>query len=327
MKFKFYLPLRVLAALVIGAGLAAYAPFAPFAPGWGAAVKFAVFGGLGFLSTFGLKARLHKRLLRYTFSLSFFLALSFVLGAQLQTDGALRFAPLDLLRLFGLWAFSFLALCHLFVNVPNWLRAKTPLPPISEKALLWAVFLGFCVLACGWLLAFYPMMTNYDIHAHLSQIATGVYETHHSLLYTLLLQGLLWLASAFGLHNAWALLALGLLQTAVMGLAAAYGLIILNRAGADRRAVIAAAVYYCVFPLFGYFAFSTTKDTLFACFLLLTAVELYRMSRGANAWSMARMALFAALMCLLRYNGTLTLLLFFIGAAVYALLRLLRRKH
>jgi hypothetical protein len=39
-----------------------------------------------------------------------------------------------------------------------------------------AVFLGFSVLACGWLLAYFPIMTNYDIDAHLLQIAAHQYE-------------------------------------------------------------------------------------------------------------------------------------------------------
>ena len=327
MKLRLTFPLRLLTALLIGAGCAAYAPFAPFTLSWTAAVKLAFWGGLGFLCTYGLTGKLHKRLLRYTVPLSFFLAFSFTLGAMLQNDGALTFSLPGAVSLFGIWALAFLVLCHLFVSAPAWLKRKRPLPPLNNTRLMWAVFIGFFVLACGWLLAFYPIMTNYDIDAHLIQIANQQYETHHSLLYTLLLQGLLRTSSALGLGNAWAFLTLGLLQTVVMGLTAGYGLTTLNAAGADRRVTIAAAVYFCVFPLFGYFAFSTTKDTLFACFLVLTAVELYRLSRGyGGAWGMARLAVFGALTCLMRYNGILTLLLFALGAAVFAVVRLVRRK-
>ena len=328
MKSKLPFPLRLFIALVIGAGCAAYAPYGPLTLTIGSAVKFVLWGGAGFLCTFGLTAKLHKRLLRYALPLSFLLALSFTLGAGLQVTEALRFGLPDLLTLTGLWALCFLLVCHLFVNVPGWLRARQPRAPLRSPALARTVFLCFFVLACGWLLAFYPIMTNYDIHAHLSQIATGVYETHHSLLYTLLMQGFLWVASALNLGNAWAFLALGLLQAAVMGLAVAYGLVTMNKAGADRRAVMVTAVYFCVFPLFGYFAFSTTKDTLFACFVLLAATELYRLSRDpADTRCMARMALYLLLACLMRYNGILTLLLFTAGAAGYALLRALRRKR
>lgn len=327
MKLRLTLPLRLLAALLIGAGCALYAPFAPLAPSFISAVKLVLWGGLGFLCTYGLQNKLHRRLLRYTVTLSFFLALSFALGARLQNYGALGFGLPGAVSFLGIWALSFLLLCHLFVNAPVWLKAKKLLPPLNNTRLLWAVFIGFFALACGWLLAFYPIMTNYDIDAHLLQIAQNQYETHHSLLYTLLLEGLLRTSSALGLGSAWAFLALGLLQTAVMGLTTGYGLTTLNTASADRRAVIAAAVYFCVFPLFGYFAFSTTKDTLFSCFLVLTAVELYRLSRGyAGAWGIVRMCVFAALSCLLRYNGILTLLLLAAGAVVYAAVRLVRRK-
>jgi len=328
MKRTLSVPLRILTALLIGAGCAAYAPFGPLTLSWLTALKLVLWAGAGLLCTFGLKSKLHKRLLRFTIPLSFFLALSFVLGAGLQVTGSLRFGLPDLLTLAGLWALLFLLLCHLFVNLPGWLKTRQPRAPLHNTALAWTVFLCFFILACGWLLAFYPIMTNYDIHAHLLQIATGQYETHHSLLYTLLMQGLLWISSALHLGNAWAFLMLGLLQAAVMGLAVAYGLVTMNRAGADRRAVILIAVYFCVFPLFGYFAFSTTKDTLFACFLLLAAVELYRLSRGyVNVWCKARMTLFLLLACLMRYNGILTLLLFAAGTGAYALLRVLHRRR
>ena len=349
MKQRWKVWLRIAAALLIGAGCAAYAPFAPFAISLAAAVKFALWGGIGFLCTFGLRGKISKRLLCYALPISFFLALSFTLGAGLQTSGTLDVSLSDNLPFLGIWALCFLAACHLFVNAPIWLKPKQARNPLNNTALLWSVFFGFAILACGWLLAFYPIMTNYDIHAHLAQIASGQYETHHSLLYTLLIRGLLSLASVLGLGNACAFLMLGLLQMAAMGLSIAYGLVTVNRGGADRRAVLTAAVYYCVFPLFGYFAFSTTKDTLFGCFLLLTAVELYRLSRGraeirpetagqssegkswisrrsAEIWGMARLTLFAALMCLMRYNGMLTLLLFLVAAALYGHLLLLRRR-
>ena len=256
MNVRLTRPTRIAAALMIGAGCAAYAPFAPFAFTVWAAVKFVLWGVVGFLCTGGLAGKLHKRLIRYVVPLSFFPALSFVLGAQLQLNDTLAFRLIDLLRLFGLWTLVFFALCQLFVNAPGFLKPKRRLRPLNNATLLWAVFFGFVILSSGWLLAFFPIMTNYDIHAHLAQIVSGQYETHHALVYTLLIQGLLWLAGSAGLSNAWAFFALGLLQVTVMGLAMGYGLVTLNRAGADRRAVLAAAVYYCVFPLFGYFAFS-----------------------------------------------------------------------
>lgn len=327
MKKRWAFPLRFPAALLIGAGCALYEPFAGSASAWAPAVRFFLWGGLGLLSAYGLNGKLHKRLLRYTAIPAFFLALSFVLGARLQLDGALSFALSDAITMLGVWALSFLLLCQLFVNVPVWLKAKRPQQPIPNARLLWAVSLGFFVLACGWLLAYFPIMTNYDIDAHLLQIAAHQYETHHSLLYTLLLEGLLRTSAALGLGNTWAFFALGLLQTAVMGLTIAYGLVTINTARADRRAVIAAAIYFCVFPLFGYFAFSTTKDTLFACALALTAVELYRLSRGfSGVWGAVRTLVFAMLSCLLRYNGILTLILFGASIAMYAAFRLLRHR-
>ena len=326
MKQRLSLLVKLCIALLIGAGCAVYAPFAPFQASVLTAVSFLLMGGAGFLLTFGLEGRLHRRLLRFTLPLSFFLSLSFVLGAQLQVYGMLRFRPITAITLAGLWALWFFILCHLFVTVPAWLKPRHPQKKLHSTTLLWAVCAAFCVLAASWLLAFYPIMTNYDIHAHLLQLVNGQYETHHSLLYTLLMQGLLSLSSALGLTNAWAFLVLGLLQMAVMAASIGYGLVTLNNAGADRRAVLAAAVYYCVFPLFGYFAFSTTKDTLFACFLLLTAVELYRLAtQSTGLRGMVRLAVFAVLACLMRYNGTAALLLLFAVFAIAALYHVIKR--
>ena len=223
-------------------------------------------------------------------------------------------------------------------------ESEKPLPPLNNTALIWIVFICFCVFACLWLLAYYPIMTNYDLSTHLEQVSSGQYETHHALAYSLLIWELLHLAGILGLTSTWAFLMLGLLQMTVMGLSIGYGLLVMNKAGTDRRAVIAAAVYYCVFPLFGYFAFSTTKDTLFSCFLLLTAIELYRLSnryhhssidcknrinrprRYGEFWNIARMVLFAVLMCQFRYNGTASLILFTAGILLYGIFRLVRRK-
>lgn len=319
--------LRVTASLLIGAGCAVYAPFSAFAPTPGAALRFVLWGGAGFLCCGGLTGKLHRRLYRYALPLSFGLALSFALGAALQRQGALIFQALDFLAFAGIWALCFPLLCHLFSGVPLRTRAQTARLPARGRRLPVTVFICFFVLACGWLLAFFPIMTNYDIHAHLSQIAAGSYDTHHSLLYTLLIRGLLAFSALLNLGNEWAFLALGLFQAAVLGVAVAYGVVTMRKQAANRGALIAVCVYYCVFPLFGYFAFSTTKDTLFAAFLLLSGIELYRVSReGGNAAAVVRMMLFAVLACLLRYNGMLTLILLGTTAALHALYRLLRRR-
>ena len=76
------------------------------------------------IHTLALKGKLNKRLLSFTLPLSFFLALSCVWGGQLQNHAALFFDLKNLFALIGLWALCFFLLCHLFVNVPNWLKAK-----------------------------------------------------------------------------------------------------------------------------------------------------------------------------------------------------------
>ena len=327
MNAKALVLLRVGSALLVGAGCAVYAPFSAFAFTPGAVLRFLLWGGLGYLSTGRLRGKLHRRLLRYALPLSFLLALSFALGAALQREAALRFHALDFLALTGIWALCFPLLCHLLIRTAGQPRAAKAKLPFNRRRLFVTVFLGSFALACVWLLAFFPIMTNYDIQAHMTQVVSGEYDTHHALLYTLLIRGLLSAAALLGLGAEWAFLLLGLLQAAALGLAAAYGVVTMQRQAASRGAVIAAAVYYCAFPLFGYFAFSTTKDTLFAVCLLLTGIELYRVSREPrNAAAMVRMALFGVLVCLLRHNGTLTLSLLGAAAALHALYHLLRHR-
>ena len=320
--------IRLAAALLIGAGCAVYAPFDPFSFSVLTIVQGVAGGTIGFLCTFGLQGKLNRRLLRFTVPLSFVLALSFVFGEQLQTCGSLYVSFFSVLMLLGLWALSFLALCHLFVNVPVWLKPKRTYQPISNRRLLWFTCISFCILASAWLLAFYPIITNYDIITQVVQIARRQYNTHHSLLYTLFIQKVLTIATMAGLSSTLGFLMVGLLQMLSMAIAVGYGLVTLNTAGADRRAVIAGALYYCLFPLFGYFAFSTTKDTLFSVFLLLSAIEIYRFSRnGTRFWGIVRLVVFGVLTCMLRFNGMATLALAFIGIAVYLLVYLARRTR
>ena len=280
------------------------------------------------LDTLLLKGKCGRRLISLVLPLSAALALSFLLGGQLQNHAGLYWNLQSVLLFLAIWLLCFFLLCHLFETVPVWLARGKTIRQISNRALFLSTFCIFCLIACVWILAFFPMLLNYDIDEHLMQIAYHNYHTHQPLVYTLLLQGLLLISSSLGLTDTWSFLMLGLFQIAVMGLTMSYALVSFNRSGNGRRMMVFAAAYYCLFPLFGYFAVSATKDGLFACFLTLTAVELYRMVSGSKSrWSVFRLILFALLMCQLRYNGLLTLILFTGLTLVFGLVHRFRAPY
>ena len=158
------------------------------------------------------------------------------------------------------------------------------------------------ILACYgpmFLIAF-PGSFAYDVPYQLRQAVTGVYSTHHPLLHTLLLGGLLQLGRALGDIDIGAALYTAVQMTLLAGCFARTCSSIAQQSGA--RAAKRAAVFFALYPLHMVMAVNATKDVLFGGFFALTLAFLNEMNTKPTRSLYAKIAVCGALAVMLRNN-------------------------
>ena len=158
-------------------------------------------------------------------------------------------------------------------------------------------WIALALLLLGWLpvyLAFYPGVYAYDVNNQAMQCFTGQYDTQHPLLHTLLLKAGYLLGAALRSPTD-GLGVITILQLLATALGLSYGVALLRRMGAARRAVYGITAFFALLPVFPVMAISTTKDALFAVAFTLSMLQLYQYlqalrngfpARGA-AWACA----------------------------------------
>ncbi|MFR2020542.1 MAG: DUF6020 family protein, partial [Christensenellales bacterium] len=144
-----------------------------------------------------------------------------------------------------------------------------------------------------------PGSFAYDVPYQLRQVVTGAYSTHHPLLHTLALGGLLQLGRALGDINLGAALYTALQMALLAGCFALTCGSIARQSGA--RAAKRAAVFFALYPLNMVMAVNATKDVLFGGFFALTLALLNEIQE-AVARAGAKIAVCGALAVMLRNN-------------------------
>ena len=113
----------------------------------------------------------------------------------------------------------------------------------------------------------FPGSFAYDVPYQLRQVATGAYSTHHPLLHTLLLGGLLQLGRALGNIDIGAAIYTAVQMGLLAGCFALTCGSIARQCGA--RAAKRSAVFFALYPLHMVMAVNATKDVLFGGFFAL----------------------------------------------------------
>ena len=146
----------------------------------------------------------------------------------------------------------------------------------------------------------FPGSFAYDVPYQLRQAVTGQYSTHHPLLHTLLLDGLLQLGQRLGNINIGAALYTGLQMVLLAGCFALTCASIARQCGA--RAGRRAAAFFALYPLHMMMAVNATKDVLFSGCFALTVALLCELTEKPTARRTAAAALCGALAAMLRNN-------------------------
>jgi len=185
------------------------------------------------------------------------------------------------------------------------------------------------ILLC-WLpvwLAYFPGLWNYDPW-QIYQVLGWDYSKHHPLLHTLLLGGCYALGLRLGNPTLGQLLYIGI-QLLVMAVIFAYTYAFLCGKVRGRAWRAALLLFFCLLPVHPILALSTTKDTLFSGFVLLSLVLALQLSERRGQRSpglMAALLVSLTLMLLLRNNAVYALAIFLLAALALTLWRRLDRR-
>ncbi len=197
----------------------------------------------------------------------------------------------------------------------------------EEPRHLWLVCSGLLlVIYAVYLIGCYPGFYNYDGGAQLVQVmyAEVPYNTHHPLLHTLIVGGIITL----GYHLYSADLTFGVFlycffQICVCAVGFGYSVRFVCRYARTKILAVLTFVFYAICPPIVMFSISTTKDTLCGVALLaavLKLYEIYRMNREKpvipkREWIAA--AVLLTLSCLLRNNIVYAVMAMAVLSAVF----------
>lgn len=134
---------------------------------------------------------------------------------------------------------------------------------------------------------------------------------HHPVLYTVLVGSIMKFFSGGG--NACSVFLCALVQCIVNAVILSYSSVYCARQLKQYRATMAAVLFWIICPWISKYAIMITKDTFFACFVLLFAVKLHKLLRcSAGNGNLISVLLSAILVVLFRKNGFYVVVLTFI---------------
>ena len=174
------------------------------------------------------------------------------------------------------------------------------------------VFLMGLLLLCWspYLVVFYPGTVIWDM-AEMAAMQFGLRQmtTWHPVLLTWVFGGLIRFGRLFTSDNLGVLL-FALLQSVLLSYALSRALELMRRLGAGRMLRLFALCFFAVTPIFGAFAQTVGKDTVFTALALLFTVQTVEWLRFGKQKPLAVFAFFstALLLALVRSNGVYLLL-------------------
>jgi hypothetical protein len=213
-------------------------------------------------------------------------------------------------------------------------------------------FISFAVIAAAWFpcwLAYYPANYSYDGEPQLIQYTTGVFNSHHPLLHTILLGRCYNLGVFLKAHGipVDGMAVYSALQALFLAYAYASAVRFAAKRGASKAGVVTMLLWFALFPVHPVMAVTTTKDIFFTAFAVLFLLRLSDIlipaspdsdERKEMAGSRARILFFlqrvllgfdGVMMTLFRKNGLymmLLLLVFLVISAAAAAVSLKRGR-
>ncbi|MDE7324440.1 MAG: hypothetical protein K2N73_17340 [Lachnospiraceae bacterium] len=151
----------------------------------------------------------------------------------------------------------------------------------------------------------------------------GIYLTnHHPIIYTVIIGYVIKASKSLGLSDNGSVFVCAAIQCIVNAAVLSYSCIYCARQLKKYRMAIAALVFWVVCPWISKYAIMLSKDTLFACFVLLFGIRLHQiLNQPEKQNTLLGILLSAAMVLLFRKNG------FYIILSTFLIVLLLYRKH
>ena len=202
-------------------------------------------------------------------------------------------------------------------------------------------FISFAVIAAAWFpcwLAYYPANYSYDGEPQLIQYTTGVFNSHHPLLHTILLGRCYNLGVFLKAHGipVDGMAVYSALQALFLAYAYASAVRFAAKRGASKAGIVTMLLWFALFPVHPVMAVTTTKDIFFTAFAVLFLLRLSDIlipaspdsdERKEMAGSRARILFFlqrvllgfdGVMMTLFRKNGLYMMLLLLVFLVISA---------
>lgn len=259
-----------------------------------------------------------RKVIGFSF-LAFIYAVCTVFGREIEKNDYIKYVEV------GLWIniiiylfvyFTILYVIDLFLQrwksnsyVSYFLYESKKFLVVCEISMLLVWSIAF--LAC------FPGLAIYDGPAQLTEYHTGMLSSHHPFIHTMFLVLCEWLG---GCVVPYTVFNFGF-QAVILSMSFIRSIEIVRKGKISPIFLIGTVVWMCAFPIHSLMALATTKDTLFAAFVLLYICELidlleYRNVYWESKYRCIRFCLISFSMSIFRNNGIYVL----IGGSIVALL-------
>lgn len=185
------------------------------------------------------------------------------------------------LLLVGIMITALLYLLFLWLDNRKQIPQEEKQYSFAQKILRMVVYAG--VIFLGWMPSFlgiYPGWFNYDAPWQLSMYISNEVSSHHPVLHTVVMGWILENMNQInGTYNKGIALYL-VLQMAVMAVCFGYAVYYMDKKNVGRIGRGLATLWFVLFPTVVLHVMSTTKDSLFAAFLLVFSIFTYDLLKG-----------------------------------------------
>lgn len=154
--------------------------------------------------------------------------------------------------------------------------SDSPLSRLSSTDILTNRIAVFCFIFILWIpcfLAYFPAIYSYDAEPQLIQYTMHQFDNHHPIFHTLILG---WCYDLGRMLKVDGMAFYSIIQMILLDVSFTEVVITMRRKGVRKLFCAVILIYFAVFPVHPLMAISTTKDTPFTAFIILTVVLLWR---------------------------------------------------
>lgn len=235
----------------------------------------------------------------FSYIFTFFLICSFVFG---HGQGFGTLSRLLLTFLAATLATPFTACIFIKLSRINFLSKKVSNPIINSLYSHVAFYtIAIFLMQLPFFLAFYPGICYYDLDVQIGQYESSAFIMNHPLLHTLFMG---FFKNLFDNPNTGYALA-SIIQMIIVNSSMAYALTYLYKKTNSIVLCTISMLFYALFPVNSLLTISTTKDILFATFMLIFFIDTLRFlqNESLTLFSYIRIVLNTILMLLFRNNA------------------------